>query len=117
MGTARNLADLTYVTDPQPAFDLRNAFRDGGFTQPERDVNRALHRHMPTPPQPYKPVHVHHDGQVISEVDLAEYRLQVVEYRLREAMYVAQQVLFDWPCGWGANPGRPLVIIAALALF
>ena len=117
IGTAGDLADLTYKDNPQPLHDLRDALRNAGFTQPERDANRAIHRHPPLPPaEPVPNTQSAPNQSTLYAFERLHYRFQQVQYWLGQAMYWTQQVLFDWPCGWGADPGRPLVIIAVLAL-
>lgn len=109
ISSAFNLFDLRYVDDPQPIVALRNSLRDAGFVQPEREVNEAFHCHdqnlRPTLPpkmaQNWRQQVVH--------------RLHDLLYWLQEALYWLQQALFDWTCGWGANPGRPLIIIGVIA--
>ncbi|MGD0788306.1 MAG: pentapeptide repeat-containing protein [Terracidiphilus sp.] len=75
IGTARHLADLRFIDNPEPIVSLRNALLDAGFEQSGREVNRAYHRHGENP---------------------------------------VQWLLFDWTCAWGADPLRPLAIVACL---
>jgi uncharacterized protein YjbI with pentapeptide repeats len=119
IGTARHIAALTYADDPGPITSLRNSLRDAGFSSEEREANEAIHRHKPTrplePPAKKRP-----DQDQEEPVDAAWNELvyvgQMLGYSLDQFLYWTQQVLFDWPCGWGADPVRPLAIILVLAL-
>jgi uncharacterized protein YjbI with pentapeptide repeats len=119
IGTARHLASLTYADDPEPITSLRNSLRDAGFSSAEREANEAIHRHKPTPPRqlPAKKLldPEHRDPFRVAWNELV-YMGQILGYRLDQLLYWTQQVLFDWPCGWGADPARPLAIILVLAL-
>jgi Pentapeptide repeats (8 copies) len=124
ISSALHLSDLTYIGNPAPLVGLRNSLRDAGNVQPERDVNEAFHRHDPNsppglpanplqnrrrpPPQWLKDVLYWHQKLV--------YWYQQVAYWIGEVLNWLQQVMFDWTCGWGADPGRPLVIIGVMAL-
>ena len=100
---ALNLAGLEFQDDSQPIISLRNGFRDGGFVQQERDVNEAYHNHRP---------------------DFATGLPAAGPWNLYQqlifwegfAHYWMSQLLFERTCGWGASPGRPLWIIAFIAL-
>ena len=96
---AVNLSGLTYQDDSEPFISLRNGLRDGGFVQQERDVNEAYQNHRPN---------------FAAGLPAAGQRSWVEELILwgRIAQYWGSVVVFDWTCGWGAKPGRPLWIIA-----
>lgn len=116
INTAHGLADLKYNDNPQPINKLRDSFRKGGFTHQENEVTRAIRRHEPRAHVELSPgTSASSDHPILHEARL-ENQLPLLRFRLRQLTYGTQQVLFDWPCGWGANPGRPLVIIAVLAL-
>ncbi|MFC5862734.1 pentapeptide repeat-containing protein [Acidicapsa dinghuensis] len=123
--TASNLAALKYVDDPKPIIDLRNALRDSGIEQPARQLTEAYLRHDPNvPPQTpeaAKTTHHHHPEESDPENALrlytgAEYWIHVAGYWAGETLQWMREAAFDWTCGWGADPGRPLIIIAIMAL-
>lgn len=103
MSKAVNLAGLEYMDDSQPIISLRNGLRDGGFLQQERDVNEAYQNHRPDFGANL-PAKGH--GSLGQEL----------KYWTGIAQYWASEVMFDWTCGWGAKPGKPLRIIAIIAL-
>lgn len=100
---ALNLNALEYQDDSQPIISLRNGFRDGGFVQQERDVNEAYLNHRPDFAANLNPPGQRSLGQELV-------------FCSRVAQYWISKVVFDWTCGWGADPGRPLWIIAVVAL-
>jgi uncharacterized protein YjbI with pentapeptide repeats len=100
---AFNLSTIQYKDDSQPIFSLRNAFRDGGFVQQERDVNEAYRNHKPDFAVQLRPAGQRSFGQELI-------------FWGRIAKYWLSQAMFDWTCGWGAKPGKPLLIIAINAL-
>ncbi len=103
MSKAANLAGLEFQDDSQPIISLRNGLRDGGFVQQERDVTEAYQNHRPD-----FGANLPARGQRSPGQEL------IVFGRIAE--YWISQVLFDWTCGWGAKPGKPLWIIAINAL-
>ena len=103
MSKAINLAGLEYQDDSQPIISLRNAFRDGGFQQQERDVNEAYHNHRPD-----------FSANLPARGQRSGYQELIVWGRFAE--YWMAQLIFDRSCAWGADPGRPLWIIAVIAL-
>jgi uncharacterized protein YjbI with pentapeptide repeats len=123
--TTFNLAHLKYDDDPKPIIDLRNALRDSGIEQPARDLTEAYLRHDPNLP-PLAPDagtthHHHHPDEADSERVLhlytgAQYWTREVGYWVGESVQWMREAAFDWTCGWGADPGRPLLLIAVLAL-
>jgi uncharacterized protein YjbI with pentapeptide repeats len=100
---AVNLAGLVYQDDSQPIVSLRNGFRDGGFVQQERDVNEAYQNHRPDFAAGLPATGKRSLGQELT-------------FWSSVAQYWMSQVLFEWTCGWGAKPGKPLWIIAIIAL-
>jgi uncharacterized protein YjbI with pentapeptide repeats len=124
ISSAFHLADLTYKDNPAPIIDLRNSLRDAGNVQPEREVNEAFHRHdpnlrpslLPDTHQNRRWTPPHWLQEVLYLHREAVHWNQEVLYWLGEVLNWLQQVMFDWTCGWGADPGRPLVIIAVTAL-
>jgi uncharacterized protein YjbI with pentapeptide repeats len=103
MSKAVNLAGLEYKDDSQPIISLRNGFRDGGFLQQERDVTEAYCNHVP---------------DFAANLPAAGHRslVQELKYWAGIAQYWTSEAMFDWTCGWGAKPGKPLWIIAVIAL-
>jgi len=103
MSKAVYLSGLEYQDDSQPIISLRNAFRDGGFLQQERDVTQAYQNHRPDFAANLPPA-----GK------RSGYQELIVWTRFSE--YWVSEAMFDRTCGWGADPGRPLWIIAFIAL-
>lgn len=123
--TASNLAALRYVDDPKPIIDLRNALRDSGMEQQARLLTEAYLRHDPNiPPQTPESARIprhHHPSEAGPDSAGqfyvgATYWIHMAGYWLGETAQWMREAAFDWTCGWGANPGRPLVIIAIMAL-
>lgn len=100
---AVNLDGLEYQDDSQPIISLRNGFRDGGFQQQERDVNEAYQNHRPD-----------FAANLPAAGKRSTYQELIVWGRF--AKYWMSEAMFDRTCGWGADPGRPLWIIAVIAL-
>jgi len=124
IGSALGLATLRYQDNPKPIVDLRNALRDSGFLQPEREVNQAYHRHDPNRPpslgqyldRDWLREAPQWDKHVLSWGERITYWYQIAMYWIGEVVTWGERVVFDWTCGWGAYPARPLIIIAVLAL-
>jgi uncharacterized protein YjbI with pentapeptide repeats len=119
MSTARYLSNLAFQNNPKPLVDLRNALRDSGYVGPEREVNEAYHRHdFNVRPGARGSAATNSPENQAATGSAAQVKdwYKLAMYWLGEAITWLQQVAFDWTCGWGANPGRPLVIIAVMAL-
>ena len=126
-----NLADLQYKTDSRPIIDLRNYLRDGGNVQLARELTEAYHRHdqnsHPSPIPATREDWLQNQERWLQKAPLwlqeslylraaLSYRLSVAGYWIAEGLEWLQQLAFDWTCGWGAHPGRPLIIIAGICL-
>jgi uncharacterized protein YjbI with pentapeptide repeats len=125
ISSASNLSNLLFKDDPEQMVGLRDALRGSGNVQAEREVNEAFHRHDPnkppsllvvSSPQGRQDVNPPWVESIESWGDKAGFWYGEMAYWAGEAITWLQQVAFDWTCGWGANPGRPLVIIAVMAL-
>jgi hypothetical protein len=71
--------------------------------QQERDVNEAYQNHRPD------------FGAGLPGAGQRNWGQDLIFWG-RLAQYRISQVIFDWTCGWGAKPGKPLWIIAIIAL-
>jgi len=114
MSRVVDLSGLTFIDNSEPTIALRNSLRDGGFALQEREVNEAYRRHNPTPPLILPACANQNLGQQLSCWTL--HRLRTTLHWLQQLPYWTQQAMFDWTCGWGAKPERPLKIIVVIIL-
>jgi hypothetical protein len=89
---AKNLSQMVFQRDPQPLVRLRNAFKEGGYRDQERQVTYAIkHLSFALP---------------ASQIGLNEYIDRVFQY-----------FFFEFTTKWGMAPGRALQILVLLVPF
>ena len=92
LASARGLEFLIYQRSPAALTELRQQFRDRGFAEQDREVTYALRWHEDT----------EYWGKCVEKMPLS-----CVDF-------VRNELLFNWTCGYGLEPERPLLLLAQL---
>jgi hypothetical protein len=106
LATTQNLATMTYSRAPHALVELRNALKEAGMRQQEREIAYALEHTKRLKKEKAAKEYEENDPEKLGEGKIVDWGMYL------EAR--ANYYLFEFTSEWGMSPGKPLQIILML---